>query len=643
MIECRSLEHAYIIFKEFNHTQRFVHPYLPRILEIHMSMDSRNLAIYVSIIRRFIDLPSVESIIHDNIGKTSVNWELIYRMFGSILTVLSSLSKEKYGSIYFHPGNIFVSGTTFYMTDIWGPNLMNYIRGTDVCVQSFEHIINLDFFNEKTTGFLPFGPPQRRLPRYIQWCAPETSNFAFSEESDVWTLGCIITILIYIKHLSKNEEILAVNQLKSTENAFHYLSSTEELETHRELFALLPRMMKNNPKERISLNDLLNNLYVQVLLKHTNPETVMKVRRCIVTLADRPFPEDDSIEAKITYLHDNFEHENCIEKAVTWFSEYIYIDNHINLPYELSLHLFRLLYLHQTNLSIVTSCLNILAYSVESEQLQCIPACQRYSCEDVNNLSHSHFKECNHLKNLCKTNNLYLVLSIMRKYFECVNVQNLGLTFFNSLISTNYSTTNLDVIHDYLQTYDRIFKKLHKIKLCYHIIELLKCSTLDMIKIGINYLWRFCIYKPIAQKAAQDGALSISLQLMKSYQFDCEIFTNAPILIVSLLNVDEVKNQITEYADLIHILLHGLIQFKNSSVTIWNICLCLQIVIHFSEYFALQFINEFKPKMNGFDVLYIIYSIHCDSTIVTEALQKPITSIMEYESYKQCKEPTGQN
>ncbi|KAH8854502.1 hypothetical protein KSF78_0001703 [Schistosoma japonicum] len=75
MIECRSLEHAHTVFKEFNHAQRFVHPYVPRILEIHVSMNSRNLAIYVSIIRRFIDLPSVESIIHDNIGKTSVNWK----------------------------------------------------------------------------------------------------------------------------------------------------------------------------------------------------------------------------------------------------------------------------------------------------------------------------------------------------------------------------------------------------------------------------------------------------------------------------------------------------------------------------------------------------------------------------------------
>ncbi|KAH8854505.1 serine threonine kinase-like domain-containing STKLD1 [Schistosoma japonicum] len=288
------------------------------------------------------------------------------------------------------------------------------------------------------------------------------------------------------------------------------------------------------------------------------------------------------MEAKITYLYDNFEHENCIEKAVTWFAGYIHKDNHINLPYELLPHLFRLIYLYQSNLSIVTSCLKILTYSVESEQLHCMSAYQRHSCEDVNNLSHNHLEGSNHLKNLCKTSNLYLVLSIMQKCFQCTNVQNLGLTFFNSLISTNYSTTNLNVIHDYLQTYDRIFKKLHKINLCYHIIELLKCSTMDMIKIGINYLWRFCIYKPIAQKAAQDGALSISLQLMQSNQFDCEIFTDAPILIVSLLNVEEVKNRITEYTDLIHILLHGLIQFKNLPVTIWNICLCLQIVMHLS-------------------------------------------------------------
>ncbi|KAH8854501.1 hypothetical protein KSF78_0001703 [Schistosoma japonicum] len=80
-IECRSLEHAHTVFKEFNHAQRFVHPYVPRILEIHVSMNSRNLAIYVSIIRRFIDLPSVESIIHDNIGKTSVNWKVRSHQF----------------------------------------------------------------------------------------------------------------------------------------------------------------------------------------------------------------------------------------------------------------------------------------------------------------------------------------------------------------------------------------------------------------------------------------------------------------------------------------------------------------------------------------------------------------------------------
>lgn len=67
------------------------------------------------------------------------------------------------------------------------------------------------------------------IARYIEWCAPETSQFEFTDKSDVWTLGCIITILIYIKYLFKNKEILAVDQLKAKENIFHHLSSTEEL------------------------------------------------------------------------------------------------------------------------------------------------------------------------------------------------------------------------------------------------------------------------------------------------------------------------------------------------------------------------------------------------------------------------------
>uniref|UniRef100_A0A5K4FAK1 non-specific serine/threonine protein kinase n=1 Tax=Schistosoma mansoni TaxID=6183 RepID=A0A5K4FAK1_SCHMA len=550
MIECRSLDHGYLLFEEFIHIQKFIHPYVPRILEIHMSMNPKNSAIYVSVIRSYIDLPSLDFIIKDNIEKSRLEWSLIYRMFGSVLTVITSLKKANCGSIYFHPGNIFLSDKGFFMTDIWGPNLMNYARGVDIYVQSFEYIMNPDLSGELAIECHADELPRRRLPRYIEWCAPETSRFEFTDKSDVWTLGCVITILIYIKCLFKNKEILAVDQLKAKENVFHHLSSAEELETHKELFKLLSQMMKNNPSERISLNDLLDDLYVQVLMKHTNPEFIMRAKRCIVTAAEKPFPVNDTMEAKIKYLHDNWQHENCIEKAVVWFAENILNDKHINLTHRLSPHLFDLMYLHQANLSIITSSLRILAYSIEYEQLQSMSTCSRYPYEDVSNQSSSLlllsssssyrlFKESNYFKNICKINNLYLVLVIMKKHLQYVNVQRLGLEFFKSLININYSTSiNLDVIKDYLQTYNTIFKKLHTINLCHHLIELLNCTTnKEMIKIGISYLWKFCIYEPIALQAADKNTLSITTQLMESNQFDCEIFTNGSMVIVSLLRI----------------------------------------------------------------------------------------------------------
>ncbi|CAH8443545.1 unnamed protein product [Schistosoma haematobium] len=655
MIECRSLDHGYLLCEEFYHIQKFIHPYLSRILEIHMSMNSENSAIYVSVIRNYIDLPSLDSIIKDNIEKSRLEWNLIYRMFGSVLTVITSLKKANCGSIYFHPGNIFLSEKGFFMTDIWGPNLMKYARGVDVYVQSFEYIMNPDLLGELAIECPPDELPRRRLPRYIEWCAPETSQFEFTDKSDVWTLGCIITILIYIKYLFKNKEILAVDQLKAKENIFHHLSSTEELETHKELFKLLSQMMKNNPSERISLNDLLDDLYVQVLLKHTNPEFIMRAKRCIVTVTDKPFPVNDTMEAKIKYLHVNWQHENCIEKAVVWFAENILNDNHINLTHRLSSHLFQLMYLHQANLSIITSSLKIIIHSVENEQLESMLTCSRHPCEDVSNRSFSSssssssssslyklLKESNHFKKICKINNLYLVLIIMQNYLQHVNVQRLGLNFFNSLIHRNYSTfINLNIINDYLQINNKIFKKLHTINLCHHLIELLNYTTnKDIIKIGISYLWKFCIYEPIALQAADKGALSITVQLMESNHFDSEVFTNGSMIIVSLLRIDKIKRQITEYNKLMYILLHGLIRFKNLPITIWNICLCLQTVISLSEYFALQFTDEMEEdepkdeKKNGFDILYLIYNIHPDNTTITEALLKAITSLMKYESYR---------
>ncbi|XP_018647897.1 hypothetical protein Smp_141180 [Schistosoma mansoni] len=329
--------------------------------------------------------------------------------------------------------------------------------------------------------------PRRRLPRYIEWCAPETSRFEFTDKSDVWTLGCVITILIYIKCLFKNKEILAVDQLKAKENVFHHLSSAEEL-------VGFCAKLKCNAWHAIKLPiDLLDDLYVQVLMKHTNPEFIMRAKRCIVTAAEKPFPVNDTMEAKIKYLHDNWQHENCIEKAVVWFAENILNDKHINLTHRLSPHLFDLMYLHQANLSIITSSLRILAYSIEYEQLQSMSTCSRYPYEDV---------------------------------------------------------------------------------------------------------------KPIALQAADKNTLSITTQLMESNQFDCEIFTNGSMVIVSLLRI---------------------------------------------KYFALQFTDEVeedelkKEKKNGFDILYLIYNIHPDNTKVIEALLKPITSLMKYESYRQCKESTKES
>ncbi|VDQ11475.1 unnamed protein product [Trichobilharzia regenti] len=238
----------------------------------------------------------------------------------------------------------------------------------------------------------------------------------------------------------------------------------------------------------------MKDVFVQALLKQTNSESIMRTKRLIVTEADRPFPINHSEDIKMTYLINNWKHENCAQKAVCWFAECIGVDKDIKLPSELPFLLFKLMHLHQYNLSIVTSCLTILVHAVETGQMECLLTRTRYTCADGSDIMKILPKEINDLKKFWKTKNLNTVLSVMRKYFYHTSIQNLGFSFFDYLINAKHFTVNMDIVQGYLKTYDSIFKKLRKINLSRHIIEMMKCESKENIKIAINYLWKFCIY-----------------------------------------------------------------------------------------------------------------------------------------------------
>ncbi|CAH8484797.1 unnamed protein product [Heterobilharzia americana] len=469
------------------------------------------------------------------------------------------------------------------------------------------------------------------VSRHIQWCAPEFIRFEVTSNSDIWSLGCLITILIHIKYLCKGEEIEAVNLLKIKEDAYHYKLSAKEIETHKELFTILSKMMKINPNERITFDNLLKEPFIQTLLRHTNPQLIMRVKRCIVTEADRPFPINDSMEVKLIYLTTNWKHENCVQKALYWFTEYINMDKNVKLSSELLFLLFQIMSLHQFNVSIIIYCLTILVYIVETEQIEgFLTETQYFYIDDTVKLSNISSNE----NNIWKINDLNTVLLIMKKYLHHLTIQNLGLKFLYQLIYPKHFTINMNMIQNYLKIYKNIFKKLQKINLSYHILEMLNSSSKDLIKIAMHYLWKFCIYEPIAQEIAERGVLLITVQFMQSNQSDCEIFTNGSLVIVSLLRIDLAVKHIMEYNSLIPMLLQGLLNFKDFPNTIWNICLCLQVVLHLSEEFALQFINKQKGIATmdcGFDILYSIYKIHYNNTLVIEALLKPIKSVVQYD------------
>ncbi|KAF5405206.1 hypothetical protein PHET_01345 [Paragonimus heterotremus] len=604
------------------------HAYVARVWEAFMSMDNGNSAVYLSVIRPYVNAPSMKEVLQKHFQKKSIERSLVYHAFGCVLDVLIYLKLSGYSHMNLHPNNVFISNHKAFVTDAWCPNLVTYARGMDFCDLCFDRL-----YDPELADKLPLECPsepetQRRKPRHIEWCAPEVAEFQCNDRSDLWSLACMMQIMLNAKDLSEDRIDWALELLKTNPKSFFPLSNRSS-EMEIQFVEILLSMLERCPDDRISLEQLLQEPIVQKLLDKTNPEALERAKRCLATTENRPLPFDQGARAVCDYLACNSSHERCVEAAVVWLAQNICRDKS-GMPDNLPAVLFSVLDLHHANAKLV-QCVMVLLNQAATLGQVVINLDPRTSTAnpadqaDAGSLDRAY---------VCGNADLARIIRAMKRHPLNGNIQKSGLRLFDCLVGSERSNITIEVVRSYTATYRHVFDSLIHLGLINHVLGLLHSHTFELALLGAEYLWKYCLYAPIAQHVASTKALLVVMYLMRNYPDEIKLFTGGPLLILALSSLENIQKQLLATDDIIPILLQALQRYQHCPDTIWNVCLGLNALINLSEHFALHFVgNEENTLYNldGFEVLYSVCKIHHDNTPVIEALMRVVTAMMQHD------------
>ncbi|CAL8107732.1 unnamed protein product [Calicophoron daubneyi] len=623
-IECRDRSHSELIYKELTIFRGFRHAYVPTPIEVFVTMTKEDSAIYISFVRPYIDAPTLREYLRDFYNAKSIKMEVTRGVFGCLLDVLVNLKRFGYLHRNINPDNVFIKGNLAYTTDILGPNLANYIRGTERSELCFDQLYHPELIANQPIECNMTYAPKRRIPKHIEWCAPETKNFVYTEKSDLWSLACLIRIMLNVKNVSEKEMVGLLEASKVNPNSVVFEPMWKRLVTEKEFDQILSSLIDIDPDKRMSLQELAETEFVKQILQQTNPEAIARAKRRIMTVQNRPLPVEHGESAVRDYLFHNWKHERCAQEAVVWFAEHTCFDK-AGLPESMGKTLLNVLELHKANEKLVEATLIVLTHAIKlGQQVLRIP-CFSEDSEQPTSPQNKCAEEGNEIR---------LIISVMEQNLENIAIQNAGLKLFDTLISANHPNITIEVVHRYLKKFAVVFECFNKYGLMDHLVRLLNSTNLDLVHLAINYLWKFCIYEPNAMKATENNAIKIAIFMMRTFPEDISLFTGGPLLILALSPLPKIQKQLHENPDTVSILLQALTRFRHCKDTIWNVCLALNAVIHASEEFALKFVGNADSKQgqsDGFEILCYIYKTHNDNTEVIEALLRVIGAVMQYD------------
>ncbi|TGZ75656.1 hypothetical protein CRM22_000277 [Opisthorchis felineus] len=628
MIECRDRYTAGLFFRDIMRFCRFKHAYVPRISEAFVSLDSTTQAIYFSVIRPFIDAPSLTTYLEKYFMNKCIERRIIFRTFGCLLDFLIQLKSSGFSHMNLHPNNIFINESEAYTTDCWSSNLANYVRGTDFFQLEFDHIYDPSLVTRVPIECPPEPEFRRRKPRLTEWCAPEVDNFQYNDRSDLWSLACIMQIMLNVKDLTADDMNWALQTLKSNPKSFFPLNN-QSTDDEVKFVKILNSMLEPDPEKRVSLQQLVQDPFIEAILEQTDPESLARANRCIVRMADRLLPAEDGERAVRDYLIRNWRHENCVEGAVIWFAEHSCHSN-AGLPPHMSGVLFNVLDLHKANGKLIHNTLIVLNHYVNLGHagIELSPHSTESKAADNGQ------NKTNNFKYDLENEDFVIILNAMKQHPENLVIQEAALKLLDSLLGAAESNVDVDVVRKYLATRQHVFDHLIKIGFITYLLELLQSHMYELAMLGTEYLWKYCLYAPIAKIVGESKALITVLYLMRSYPEDIKLFTGGPLLILALSSCETVRKKLLATSDVVPILLQGLKRFRNCPDTIWNICLGLNVVINLSEHFALHFLgidDEPEYQTDGCDLLHALYRTYHDSTAIIEGLVRVINALMQYE------------
>ncbi|XP_071673495.1 serine/threonine kinase-like domain-containing protein STKLD1 isoform X2 [Patagioenas fasciata] len=451
------------------------------------------------------------------------------------------------------------------------------------------HTQNIFHRNLKPSNILVTGEASFMLSDFgcKSWMAPETFGFSFTEKSDIWSLGCILLVMMSCSVLNEEETMYFLQDIRQDTNRLEMIVIPLQAEytSSAPLFPILFMMLQIEPSMRPTAKDLTDDPFIRECLTVAGASSV-KLKKSLPPKIIDVFLEA-RIEEVLEFMQAFWDIEEVQVKAIQLFASSVR---------DKSAWTYLLKFTELTTFAMKTH--------VDSPKLQAD------GCSLLLEIL-SQAPEQDAVMALIE-NVATSLLDTVRKHSENEELLSLLCTLLMMISASDVAAENLrkaGIITDLLSIL-RGFP--HNAKICFSC-----CGVLWSLAVGENN----------TDHALLKSAVPVISAVLQEH------LQNGPVteLACSALWALSLQGCLTEneYESTTALLLDVLRMNLERPVLVKNTCLALASLLRLSEIPALRFITD--SKGSGIKLMKDAYHLHINDPDVVENICMLINEMVQYE------------
>lgn len=606
-IECVDEQHANKAFDEYTALKEFHHEMHVNVRSIFIQWDPDILTFYIYVVKEYVRMPNLAAVMNKYQGAEPMPLDLIELILCSTLHVLNDLEEKGLVHRAIHPRNIFTDGTKVRISDAAVEAIVSYLWAIS----------------------------QKNIDENFKWLPPEAKDCGHVlDKSDAWSLGCLITKLMYCGFSNEPDITTVMNTVRGSGEISREMVEVLKKVYPETLIELVKGMILKDVNNRTGIREAFQSDYVQSLMDRYDAHRKLRRQRLEKQLCECNIPYEHGLSAMLHYLVDQLEHENCVEGVLSWIAE-TQCRNEASTNPLLPLHVWRIFLVHQENPVIVQHGLAILAHCTSVGEMRLQAARPIAADGGVEDPTSAEFYDTLIDNSTCwNETSLALVSKLAKRHMDSVQVHVNVLVLLEAILCP-LQLTNLELESQlaYWSKCGAIIRKICEMEYPEVITKALMrvhMGYANILRIALAVLWKLSIDHVNAKRFIAMDAFKLVYDAMFYFPKHPGIINQGALCLAALASQRSMREETVTSIDVLPLLLDSIYAFCFFSDICYNLFYTASAIINRSAEQVLRFVRpRLKDCRRGLVALiFKAYSVHRDDDRVLSILVSILKVVM---------------